>query len=61
MCSRLDILLKKKLIVESENREGKLILNEIVSMLVGLIKSNSDRMYEQTISYSGYENKTIND
>lgn len=36
-------------------------MNEIVSMLVGLIKSNSDRMYEQTISYSDYENKTNND
>lgn len=47
----LDVLLKKKLIEEKDNKEGKLILKEIVSMLVGLIKSNSDRVYEEKIEY----------
>ncbi len=41
-----------KKIVSVENAEkGKKILYEIVSMLVGLIKSSSDRIYEEGIEY----------
>lgn len=54
----LDVLLKKRLIIEKDNREGKRILKEIVSMLVGLIKSNSDRVYEQDVVYNEINNKT---
>lgn len=42
----LDILFVKKIINEEERYRGKEILNEIVAMLIGLIKSNSDRVYE---------------
>lgn len=42
----LDVLLAKNLIGTNENYEGKIILNEIVKLLMGLIKSNSDRVYE---------------
>jgi len=31
---------------------GKKLLHEIVSMLIGLIKSNSDRVYENNIDYN---------
>jgi len=47
----LDVLLKKSVISKDDNEEGKRILEEIVSMLVGLIKSNSDRVYEDTAEY----------
>lgn len=30
---------------------GKTMLKELVSMLVGLIKSNSDRVYEDDVEY----------
>lgn len=42
----LDTLLKRNKISKALNDEGKIILIEIVSMLIGLIKSNSDRVYE---------------
>ncbi|MCS7053148.1 MAG: four helix bundle protein [Ignavibacterium sp.] len=47
----LDILLRKNLISKDENEIGKKILYEIVSMLFGLIKSNSDRVYEDSENY----------
>jgi len=48
----LDILVAQALLQESEITPGKEILLDIVSMLVGLIKSNSpDRVYESTPSY----------
>lgn len=47
----LDVLFKKKMISESDCNEGKAILKEIVSMLVGLIKSNSNRVYENDVEY----------
>lgn len=47
----LDVLLKKGMISKDDNEEGKRILEEIVSMLVGLIKSNSDRVYEEAAGY----------
>jgi hypothetical protein len=33
-------------------KKGKIILKEIVSMLVGLIKSNSDRVFDQQEEYN---------
>ncbi len=53
----LDVLLKKKRITEELANEGKRILIEIVSMLIGLIKSISDRMYEEKTEYDQSENK----
>ena len=42
----LDILIRKTKISEEEHTKGKKLLQEIVSMLIGLIKSNSNRVYE---------------
>jgi len=50
--SCLDILIRKKKISEEEMTYGKKLLHEIVSMLIGLIKSNSDRVYENNIDYN---------
>lgn len=47
----LDLLERKKMISAEIAEKGKNILYEIVSMLVGLIKSNSDRVYEVGIEY----------
>jgi len=43
----LDILMARNIIMNEELKTGKLMLKEIVSMLFGLIKSNSDRVYEE--------------
>jgi len=48
----LDVLLKRNRITIEENVKGKELLFEIVSMLIGLIKSNSDRVYEEKENYS---------
>ncbi len=48
----LDIMVRKRMISEGENVFGKITLKEIVSMLVGLIKSNSDRVYESDERYN---------
>ena len=48
----LDVLLKRLKITIEENIKGKEILIAIVSMLVGLIKSTSDRLYEADSEYS---------
>lgn len=47
----LDILFMRKSISENELSEGKSMLVELVSMLIGLIKSNSDRVYEGDANY----------
>jgi four helix bundle protein len=47
----LDVLLRRNRITIEENTKGKEILFEIVSMLIGLIKSNSDRVYEDNEEY----------
>jgi four helix bundle protein len=47
----LDILIIRKLISTEELATGKTMLKELVSMLVGLIKSNSDRVYEENAEY----------
>lgn len=50
--SCLDILYVKKLIDIEKLNEGKIILKEIVSMLIGLIKSHSNRIYEDEEGYN---------
>ena len=47
----LDVLLKRNRITIEESTKGKELLFEIVSMLIGLIKSNSDRVYEENENY----------
>lgn len=47
----LDILSIRNLITTEDLKVGKLMLKELISMLVGLIKSNSDRVYEENAEY----------
>jgi four helix bundle protein len=48
----LDLLAVKKLIDPQESKQGKESLQKIVSMLVGLIRSNStDRLHDAPVSY----------
>ncbi len=47
----LDLLVQRKKISDALAEKGKSILYEIISMLVGLIKSSSDRIYEEEINY----------
>jgi len=48
----LDLIFIKKLISETELEEGKSILKNVISLLVGLIRSNSpDRMHEDAVEY----------
>lgn len=49
--SCLDVLFIRKKINNEEKEEGKGLLIDIVSMLVGLIKSNSNRVYEESENY----------
>ena len=53
----LDILTLKEMISENYKNEGKTILKEIVSMLFGLIRSNSDRAYENELEYKSSKNE----
>ena len=48
----LDLLFVKNLINDSLLRDGKEKLKEIVSMLIGLIKSNSDRTFDNQEEYN---------
>jgi hypothetical protein len=45
-------IIHQKKINNEEKEEGKRLLIDIVSMLVGLIKSNSDRVYEESANYN---------
>ena len=48
----LDLLAVKNLIAKTELETGKASLGKIVSMLVGLIRSNSpDRLHEEPVAY----------
>jgi four helix bundle protein len=47
----LDVLVKRRKLSENDVADGKQMLEDIVSMLVGLIKSNSDRTFEPNINY----------
>ena len=49
--SCLDVLVRRKKVNDKDIIKGKDMLFEIVSMLVGLIKSNSDRVYEPRNDY----------
>jgi len=55
--SGLDIKYIKKKIFSEELYKGKSLLKEVVSMLVGLIKSNStNRVYEPSVEYIADDN-----
>ena len=48
----LDLIFIKKLISETELEQGKSILKDVISLLVGLIRSNSpDQMHEDAVEY----------
>src|SRR4051812_24973338 len=48
----LDLMVIKKLLSEPEVEEGKMLLKDIVSLLVGLIRSNSsERLHEEGVGY----------
>lgn len=47
----LDVLFARILIADKEREEGKIILKDIINMLMGLIKSNSDRVYDLNENY----------
>ena len=49
--SALDILVAQERLLESEILEGKVILKNVVSMLIGLIKSKTDRVYDNETEY----------
>jgi four helix bundle protein len=50
----LDVLVAKKRLSAESIAEGKTMLLEVVSMLVGLIKSNSgSRVFEESPAYGG--------
>ncbi len=49
--SALDVLVAKKILAPGEVKAGKEILHGIVSMIVGLIKSNSGRVYDGRDEY----------
>ncbi|QQS35600.1 MAG: four helix bundle protein [Ignavibacteriales bacterium] len=50
--SCIDIIFIKKNIDQDEKTFGKQKLKEIFSMLIGLIRSNSDRVYEEIENYN---------
>ncbi|MCF6270443.1 MAG: four helix bundle protein [Melioribacteraceae bacterium] len=59
--SGLDIQYIKNKISEEELYKGKSLLKEVVSMLVGLIKSNSNyRVYEPSVEYHADGDKREN-
>jgi four helix bundle protein len=48
----LDVLTARKVLTENDTDAGKAILAEVVNMLIGLIRSNSDmRLHEEPVSY----------
>ncbi len=47
----LDVLFARNLIADKDREEGKVILKDIIKMLMGLIKSNSDRVYDSEGEY----------
>ncbi|OGU33319.1 MAG: four helix bundle protein [Ignavibacteria bacterium GWB2_35_6b] len=57
----LDIMLTKEIITFEETDYGKNLLSEIFSMLIGLIKSNSDRVYEEQEEYIVNGNLSLSD
>ena len=52
----LDVLVAKGVLDDNDILSGKNILINIISMLVGLVKSNStDRIYEESMIYYNEE------
>ena len=51
----LDVLVKRRKVSEDEIKAGKQMLFDIVSMLIGLIKSNSNRTFEPNSEYHSNE------
>lgn len=51
----LDVLVAQAQLSIEQVREGKVILKGIVSMIVGLIKNNSNRIHETGISYETHD------
>jgi S23 ribosomal protein. len=50
----LDVLVRKKRLPAQQSTEGKAILHDVVSMLVGLIRSQKgDRVFEEAAEYGG--------
>ena len=49
--SALDVLVAKEVVTIEEVRAGKEMLHGIVSMIVGLIKSNSSRVHDGNAEY----------
>jgi len=48
----LDLMFIKKLLSEAESDEGKSLLRDLVSLVVGLIRSNApDRLHEDAVEY----------
>lgn len=54
----LDILVAQGKVTAGEIYKGKQILKNIISMLVGLIKSKSDRVFDAEIRYDKRMNET---
>ena len=48
----LDILDVQKVATETDINSGKEILKNIVNMLIGLIRNNSNRVYEPEVKYT---------
>jgi len=48
----LDILVAQKVATEMDINPGKEILKNIVNMLIGLIRNNSNRVYEHEVKYT---------
>lgn len=53
--SCLDVLVKRKYLSDDEANRGKQILFDIVSMLMGLLKKNDNRVYEENVLYTPNE------
>lgn len=47
----LDVAVAKRFVRAEQVAEGKALLVDIVSMLTGLIRSNSERLYEEPAEY----------
>jgi hypothetical protein len=47
----LDILATQGMLLESDIIEGKLLLVNVVSMLIGLVKSKTNRVYDVEEEY----------
>jgi len=51
----LDVIVAKKLSSAERIKDGKMMLKDTISMVIGLIKSKSDRLYEPQGEYESKE------